>query len=118
MEAQRQTAQQQTVPPPDSTFAIQTYGCFSFIEYVPWQKCGLQLMKLRFSLELLSFFISHIWSYSYAVSCKIIRDFVRNFIENEAFLPWNIFNKTGRRFVLQRLNQAWFAAALPYVLRT
>ena len=22
-----------------STFAIQTYGCFSFIEYVPCQKC-------------------------------------------------------------------------------
>ena len=29
----------QTAPPPDSTFAIQTYSCFSFIEYVPWQKC-------------------------------------------------------------------------------
>ena len=32
-------AQRQTAPPPDSTFAIQTYGCFSIIEYVPWQKC-------------------------------------------------------------------------------
>ena len=48
------------------------------------------LMKLRFSFEPFSF---HIWSF--AVSCKIIRDFVRNFIENKAFLPWNIFNKTG-----------------------
>ena len=26
---------------PDSTFAIQT--CFSFIEYVAWQKCSVQL---------------------------------------------------------------------------
>ena len=48
-----------TAPLSDLTFAIQTYDCFSFIEYVPWQKCGLQLMKLRFSLEPLSFFISH-----------------------------------------------------------
>ena len=29
--------QRQTAPPPDSIFAIQTYGCFSFIENVPWQ---------------------------------------------------------------------------------
>ena len=53
-------AQRQTAPLPDSTFAIQTYGCFSFIEYVPWQKFGLQLMKLTFTLEQLAFFISHI----------------------------------------------------------
>ena len=31
-------AQRQTAPPPDPTFAIQTYGCFSFIEYVPCQR--------------------------------------------------------------------------------
>ena len=48
------------VHPLDSTFAIQTCSCFSFIEYVPWQKYGLQLMKLRLSLEPLSFVISHI----------------------------------------------------------
>ena len=44
-------AQRQTVPPPDSNFAIQTYDCFSFIEYVLRQTSGLQLMKLRFTLE-------------------------------------------------------------------
>ena len=35
-----------------------------------------------------------ICSIAFAVSCKIIRDFVRNFIENKGFLPWHIFNKT------------------------
>ena len=39
-------------------------------------------------------FSFHIMSFAIAVSCKIIQDFVRNFIENKGFLPWNIFNKT------------------------
>ena len=45
-------------------------------------------LKLRFSLEHY-YFSFHMWSL--AVSCKIIMDFVCNFIENKAYVCFNIW---------------------------
>ena len=69
-------AQRQTAPSPDSTFAIQTYCCFSFIEYVDEIKVFFGTIT--------------IFHFAYGPLHMVLR----NFIENKAFLPWNIYNKT------------------------
>ena len=98
----------QTAPPTDSTFNLcnTNLRLFQFYRICSMAEMWSSIDEIKVFFGTLSFFISH---GPLQFHVKLSGIFFRNFIENKAFLPWNIFNETETAvrvdlFVLQKFS--------------